>query len=142
DRVASNLLTSMDDKVKPLNLGTTDPTTDARNLRARSFAEFLRGLSLGYVAMMYDSGAVIAPGMTSADPGKLVPYTEMMDSSMAALQRAIDYAVPAAPIAGGAGTGFPLPITWLPTPTALTAPQFVQVIKSYRARFRANIART
>src|SRR3954467_3275010 len=49
DRVASNLLTQMDAKTNPLVLGNTDPKTDARDLRARSFAEFLRGVSLGYV---------------------------------------------------------------------------------------------
>jgi len=92
DRVASNLLTQMDGGLK---LGNTDPKTDARDLRARSFSEFLRGLSLGYVALMHDSGAVIAPGMSGTDPGKLVGYVEMMDSAYAALQRAIDYAQPA-----------------------------------------------
>jgi hypothetical protein len=137
DRVASNLLTQMDGG---LVLGLTTPATDARNLRARSFAEFLRGISLGYIALMHDSAAVIAPAMTGQDAGVLVPYTQVMDSAYAALQRAIDYAVPAAPITGA--NGFPLPVGWLPTPSALTAAQFVQVIRSYRARFRANVART
>jgi len=141
ERVASNLLTQMDDKTHPLVLGNTDPKTDARDLRARSFAEFLRGVSLGYVALMHDSGAVISPGMTGTDPGKLVYYTEVMDSAYAALQRAIDYAVPAGTITNPTA-GFPLPTSWYPRATPTSATEWVKVIKSYRARFRANVART
>jgi len=141
ERVASNLLTQMDDKTHPLVLGNTDPKTDARDLRARSFAEFLRGVSLGYIALMHDSGAVISPGMTGTDPGKLVGYVELMDSAYAALQRSIDYAQPTFTVTNPTA-GFPLPTSWYPRANPTTAAQWVQVIKSYRARFRANIART
>src|SRR5207248_2741160 len=34
------------------------------------------------------------------------------------------------------------PSTWIPSPTSFTAPEFVKLVRSYRARFRANIART
>jgi hypothetical protein len=135
ERVAANLLTQMD---AGLTLGNTAPETDARNLRARAFAEFLRGLSIGYLALMHDSAAVIAPGMASEDPGELIGHVELMDSALVALQRSIDYAntVPT-----GTG-GFPIPTAWLPSPTVWTPAEFVKLIRSYRARFRANLART
>ncbi|HEY5489644.1 MAG TPA: RagB/SusD family nutrient uptake outer membrane protein, partial [Gemmatimonadaceae bacterium] len=38
--------------------------------------------------------------------------------------------------------GFPIPGAWLPTTTSLTATEFAKLAKSYRARFRANVART
>ena len=38
-----------------LNLGSP-----ARNNRARAFAEFLNGISLGYIALMHDSAAVVS----------------------------------------------------------------------------------
>src|SRR5947207_564109 len=84
ERVASNFLTSVKEGLK---LGST-----ARENRDKAFAEFLRGLSLGYLALFYDSAAVVTTGSSAEDAGKLVAYTEVMDSSYAALQRAIDYA--------------------------------------------------
>jgi len=151
NRVASNILTKLD---SGMSIGTTTPATDARNLRARAFAEFLRGISLGYIAMFYDSAGVTSPSMDMSaencvpDPltgvcvGKLRPYTEVMDSGYAALARSIDYASRT----GLTGTdGFPLPGTWIPSPTSFTggaSGEFVKLVRSYRARFRANLART
>jgi hypothetical protein len=141
-RVASSILTQLED----LTLGTP-----ARDARARAFAEFLRGVSLGYLALMYDSAAVISPTMGAApedcvpDPltgtclGALRGYTEVLDSAFAALQRSIDYATPAS--ASDAG-GFPLPSNWIPSSTNFTAAEFIRLVRSYRARIRANVART
>jgi hypothetical protein len=57
NRVASSILKQLADST--FTLGST-----AQNARARSFAEFLRGLSLGYIALIYDSGAVISQDMS------------------------------------------------------------------------------
>jgi len=141
-RVASNLLTQMDDPTAPLRLGTTAAATDVRNLRARAFAEFLRGLSIGYTAMVYDSGAVIAPGMTTQDPGTLVHYTVERDSALAAFQRAIDYTNATLAASATGNNGFPIPVTWLPTAAPLTQQEFIRLIRSYRARITTNMART
>jgi len=151
-RVTSNIVAAMD---SGLTLGiSTVPATDARNLRARSYAEFLRGISLGYIAMMHDSAAIISPTMGTsaadcvADPitkvctGALRYYTEVRDSALAALQRAIDYANPTVTLSGQLSDGFPLPSTWIPSPTSFTAAEFTKLIRSYRARIRANMART
>ena len=152
-RVSSNILTAMD---SGLTLGTsTVPATDARNLRARSFAEFLRGMSLGYISLMHDSGAVVSPkmGTSAADcvpdaitvvcTGALRGYREVFDSAMVAFQRAIDYAsTPTATLSGQLSDGFPLPATWIPSPTTFSAAEFVKLIRTYRARIRANVART
>jgi hypothetical protein len=130
NRVASSFLAQMKGG---LTLGSP-----ARDLRARAFSEMLRGLSLGYVALMHDSLAVVTEAMDPADPGNLVDYKTAMDSAMAAFDRAITAATTPA-----AGTdGFPLPATWIPSPTTFTAAEFVKLIRSYRARFRANVART
>jgi len=131
-RSTSSVMTRMGDGLK---IGTP-----SRDLRARSFAEFLRGVSLGYIALFYDSAAVVSEGMTSVDPGVLMPHTQVMDSAYAALQRAIDHANDPVAIIPGAD-GFPLPATWIPT-NALSKDDFIRLIRSYRARFRANVART
>ncbi|HEY8175125.1 MAG TPA: hypothetical protein VIF32_05520 [Gemmatimonadaceae bacterium] len=126
-RVASSILTQFD---QGLTLG--DP---GRNFRARAFGEFLRGVALGYLAMTYDSSAVIAPGMSNEDPGQLRGYAEVMDSALAALTRSIAYAPQGA-------AAFPLPANWIPSSTSFTLAEFVKLARSYKARLRANVART
>jgi hypothetical protein len=122
----------------------------AQDLRALAFGEFLRGLSLGYLALIYDSAAVTSPDMSLAPAdclpdasgtciGELRPYREVMDSALAALQRALDST---AASAAATGSGFPLPPTWISSPTSFTAAEFTKLIRSYRARLRANVART
>jgi hypothetical protein len=128
ERVASNFLTVVD--------GFTT-FTPAQIARDKAFAEFLRGLSLGYLAMFYDSAAVVSKGMAPLDPGKLAYYKEVMDSAYAALQRSID-ATNAAVAAGG----FTLPGTWVPSPTVFNSVEFIKMVRSYRARLRASVART
>jgi hypothetical protein len=130
-RVASSILNQLN--TAPFTLGTP-----ARDARAKAFAEFLRGVSLGYLALVYDSAAVISPGMGAVDPGELRGYAEVMDSALVALQRSIDHAT-----SGAAGSdGFPLPATWIPSPTTFTQVEFVRLVRSYRARLRANVARS
>ncbi len=130
NRVASSFL----GQVKGgLTLGTP-----ARDARAKAYAEFLRGLSIGYVSLMYDSGSVVTDETGAEDAGELVSYKVLADSSNAAFQRAIDLTN----LAATGSEGFPLPTTWIPSPTSFTKAEFVKLIRSYRARFRANVART
>ena len=131
NRVASSVLATLD---KPgFTLGSA-----AQDLRARAFAQFLRGVSLGYLALVYDSSAVIDPTTGAQDPGELKGYVEVTAASMDALQKAIDFA--STPATGG--NGFPLPASWIPSTTTFSAPEFVRLVRSYRARIRANVART
>ena len=110
----------------------------ARDNRARAFAEFLNGISLGYLAMVHDSAGIVTATTGALDAGVLSGYTAVADSSMAAFQRSLD-----AIAAGGTGLdGFPLPSTWIPSPTVWTATEFTRLVRSYRARVRASIART
>jgi hypothetical protein len=79
--VASNFLGVVDD------FSTFTPAQIARD---KAFAEFLRGMSLGYLALFYDSAAVVTKGMDPLDKGALSDYKVVMDSALAAMQRAID----------------------------------------------------
>jgi hypothetical protein len=128
-RIASTVLGRLDGG---LSLGS-----EAQDNRARSFAQFMRGLSLGYLALIYDSAAVVTPETSTEDPGELEGYQGVMAAALDALQLAIDQAN-----AGGAGgQGFPLPGTWIPGPTSMSSTEFIRLIRSYRARLRANVAR-
>ena len=124
-RVASTLLARMD---SGLTLGVP-----GRDARYRAFGEFLRGVSLGYAALFYDSAAVVSAGTAGLDAGKLEPYTIVMDSAYAALQRAVDAASTSGFVA--------LDAAWIPTGGTISGADFIRIIRSYRARFRANVAR-
>lgn len=117
--------------------------TPAQDARARAFAEFLRGVALGYIALVYDSAAVIkADDPLSAQgtpvPGELSSYKEVMAEALAALQKAQD----AAAITAAGANGFPLPSSWISSPTSFTAAEFIKLVRSYKARLRATVART
>jgi hypothetical protein len=130
NRVVASFLTQMDEG---LSLGSP-----ARDARARAWAYHLNGLALGYMALWYDSGAVISAGMSPEDPGVLSGYKAIADSAYAYLQKSIDETNK---VATG-DQGFPIPSGWLPSPTSWSKAEFVKLTRSYRARFRANMART
>lgn len=130
NRVAASFLTQVKNG---LSLGS-----EARTARDRAYAEFLRGMSIGYVALMHDSLAVVSEGQDSQDPGALIGYKAAADSAYAAFQKAID----AANVNAAGDKGFPLPDTWIPSPTAMSKVEFIKLVRSYRARIRANMART
>lgn len=132
-RIASNILAQLNDP--KFTLGSP-----AQDLRGKSFAEFLRGVSLGYVALFYDSAAIVTPAMAGDDPGVLSGYREVMDSAIAALDRAVAHATASAAATGD--KGFPLPSEWISSSTSFTSSEFIRLVRSYRARFRANVART
>lgn len=129
-RITSNVLAKLNDP--EFTMGTA-----AQDARARAFAEFVRGLALGYLALTYDSAAIVTPEMGGEDAGELVGYQEVMAAALTGIQTAIDIA--ANPPAGA--NGFPLPTTWLPSSTAMSAAEFVKLARSYKARLRANVAR-
>lgn len=128
-RVASNILERFNQDGYTLG----DVVQDHR---ARAFAEFLRGVSHGYLALVYDSAAVVSVGQDPEDPGALRGYMEVMDSAYVALANAITHAQ-----AAEAAGGIDIPQAWIPTSMTLDMPTFIQVIRSYRARLRANVAR-
>lgn len=130
NRIASNILTRFED---PKYTTGSIP----RDNRVRAFAEFLRGLSMGYLALFYDSSAVSYPGQSTEDAGELLHYSVVAESAYVAFQRAMDYAaLPGVPA---------IPPEWMPiagSPATLTPTEFTKLIHSYRARIRANVART
>ncbi|WP_396204790.1 hypothetical protein [Gemmatimonas sp.] len=121
-------------------LGTTGFTlgSAAQDLRARAYGRFVLGLALGNLALVYDSAAVVVPG------GDAVPPLVRYDSVMRASLKLLDDAFADASNATASGTGgFPLPATWMNLSTgAVSADLFQRIIRSYRARFRAEVART
>ncbi len=107
----------------------------AQDARVRAFGHFVRGLGIGYVSLFYDSLAVVTPALSAEDPGELVGYQEGMEAAIKAFDDALAEV-------GNAAAAFPLPSGWLPSPTEMTATEFTKLVRSYRARLRAAVART
>jgi hypothetical protein len=105
----------------------------AADFRGRAFAFFVMGLGNANMALVYDSGAVV-----NEFNGTDIPYPPLLghDSLMKLALIQLDSAQVNAQKMTSA-----LLATWIPG-NPLTGPQFVQVIRSYKARFRAAVART
>jgi hypothetical protein len=116
-------------RLKVLTLGS--PQQDAR---ARAFARFVQGVAFGNLAMAYDSASIVSE---NDDPQTIVPlsaYQAVMTAALTELDSAIT-------IARAAPSGFPLPTTWI-NGNALDTTGFFRLVRSYKARFRAGVART
>jgi len=105
----------------------------AADFRGRAFAFFVMGLGNANMALVYDSGAVV-----NEFNGNDIPYPPLLghDSLMKLALIQLDSAQ-----ANAQKMTSSLIATWIPG-NALTGPQFVQVIRSYKARYRASVART
>jgi hypothetical protein len=134
-RLAVEALDALETYVKAGNtLGT-----HAQDIRARSFGFFVAGTSMGWLAMIYDSAGVVSTGMPSDSIPPLSGAADVAKAALTMLDSA--YAIAIDPAANGAG-GFPLPTSWLSSSAAVSADQYARLIRSYRARFRAGVART
>jgi len=122
-------------RLRVVNLGSP-----ARNARATAFARFSLGVALGNLALAYDSASILTENDNFSATIPLSGYQAVMAAALANIDSAIAIASAPAP-AGPAVDWFPLPITWI-NGKALTVAQFVQFARSYKARFRANVART
>ncbi len=131
-RNSANLVLAVDGIVA--GGGTTGtPSSDARD---RAFALFVNALALGEVALVYDSAAIVTQLVPSTVIPALSGYQAVMTAALAQLDSAI--------LTGGgavAASAFPLPASWL-AGNALTQAQWVSLVRSWKARLRAGVART
>lgn len=120
------------------------PTSDAQKHRSRAFAYFVKGVALGYMAMMFDSAPIIDPGDDIETPKAFVDYNTLAAAAIADLAKADSIA--SATFTGS--NGFPIATTgpsWVQTNMALTGGatgNFARLVRAYRARIRAGVART
>lgn len=113
-----------------------------RAARLRVYGKFIQGLSHGDIALIYDRGYIVDETVAVIDEsgapillGEPVPYQQVM-------QRALAYFDQAIAAANAAPAGVTIPSDWVGTPADITMPQLVQIINSFKARYRANVART
>lgn len=122
----------------PTGAASDAQTLPAIDARARAFAFFENGVALGSLALVYDSAAIVTPATAATDVPPLSGYADVMKAALASLDTAIAI--------GGSATaaaGFPLPAAYIALPSgSYTQDQFVRLVRSYKARFRAGVART
>jgi hypothetical protein len=112
----------------------------AQDTRARAFAFMILGNALGYLSIGYDSAAIVTPATPSDVVPDLSGYKDVNKAALAMLDSAIATANSADASTGS--NGFPLPSTWMSGQANLTAANFVRLVRSYKARIRAGVART
>ena len=106
----------------------------AQDARARSFARFVQGVAYGNLALAYDSASLVSE---TDDPQSIQPLSDYK-TVMAAAYVMLDSAIT---IARANPALFPLPVTWI-NGLALDTATYFRLIHSYKARFRASVART
>jgi hypothetical protein len=142
-RLAANAINALD-KLREEDATPADGVmgSDAQDQRARAFGFFVVGCHQGWMAMVYDSAGVVRNGMPSDEVPSLSPAADVMAAAIEMLDSAI--AVASLPAATATG-GFPLPVAWIggtPATAHASRDNFVRIVRSYRARFRAGVART
>ena len=112
------------------------PTASAPTAgRSRAFGYFVLGYAMGNLAAIYDSSAILTPSRTPAD--SLFDYQTVNTAALAMLDSAI--AIARGP--GGAAPNFPFPGDFL-TGSAVDTTQFIRMVRSFKAKFRAGVARS
>ena len=134
-RLGANALDALD---KLLEEGKT-LGSPAQNLRARSFAFFTIACNMGWLGMVYDSAAIVGPGMSSDSIPPLAGAKEVVAAAIALMDSS--EAIANNPASTGTG-GFPVPGTWLGQSGDVSRDNFVRLVRSWRARYRAGVART
>ena len=117
------------------------PTSAAQRQRARAFAYLNMGIANGYLAILYDSSAIVNPGDDPLVLNPLADYNAVMAAALVQLDSAI--AIASLPTPSGPN-GFPAPAAWFGG-VALTGGAtgtFVRVARTFKARLRAGVART
>lgn len=113
----------------------------AADARALAFSRLIQGVALGNLSLAYDSASILTEDDNpEADAAVVVPLSPYPAVNTAALEF-LDSAIAVARANPGA---FPLPTTanfWI-NGIAMSQADFIRLARSYKAKFRAGVART
>ena len=123
-------------KMDGLTLGSA-----AVDARARAFGWFSLGVAMGYLAADYDSSTIVDPHQDIALIPDLSDYATTNAAALTAFDSALAWTNTAKTVTGGYAAGTMYDNTWINGVT-FTPDQFTQLIRTYKAYFRANNART
>ena len=152
-RLSVNAVNALDDLMKGGGTtGTAVPvvgnpgnaaTDSAQDMRDRAFAFFVIGVDQAQLAMRYDSAGIVHPGMASDVVPPLSGYQQVMADAIRMLDTAEAIA---SKTWGTTSATLSVDQAWLGgngnTMTLGPSGTFPQLIRAFRARFRAGVART
>lgn len=111
-----------------------DGTKKDNTKRAQAFAKFVQGIAHAWLACFFDKAFIVDENTDiNAFQANFKTPAEVMAAALKMLDEAEQLA--SAPFPD------PIPTTWINGVT-LTNTEFLRVLRSYRARFRASVART
>src|SRR5438445_9942582 len=116
-------------------VGTGSPAQDACD---RAFCFFTRGVALGNLALAYDSASILSETDNPQAPVTFSGYMTVRDAALRDLDTALAIVNAASAMPGGMPN---LPSTWI-NGNPLTTASLIRFIRSYKACFRADVART
>lgn len=104
--------------------------------RLKAWTHFVYGVSLGYVSLVYEQAGIPRPTDTPTTVPELEAYPAVNAYALAQFDSALAYAAQPNMTA--------IPSGWLTGPggVAVPAARFTQVVRSFRARMQAGVART
>jgi hypothetical protein len=137
-RSAANAIAALD-AFTAAGLSVGSPARDAR---VKSFAYFALGYATSSLALVYDSAAIVTAAVPVTEVPALSPASDVMAAGIQALDSALAIASSAAATTGTGG--WPIPQEWLSSSGTSTTSldNWQRLIRSYRAKFRAGVART
>ena len=121
------------DGIRALDAGLEIGDGGERNARARTWATFVQGLSSCNLALTYDQAFVVDETVDLGGELTTIPHDQMLDFALGKLDAAEQLA---------RSNSFTLQETWLPGNGNMTNTVFADLIRSYKARCRANGPRT
>jgi hypothetical protein len=137
-RLAGSAIQALD-KFIVANNGTALGTV-ARDSRAKAFAYFTLGYAMGNLALFYDSAAIMT-GNDPLDPATgnyAIPEFSVSSAVMDAAIKDLDSAI----VIATTGAASSIPADWLSQTADMSNSNFIRLVRSYRAKFRAGVGRT
>lgn len=126
-----NAITAASDGLRAIDAGLEIGPGGERNPRAIAFAKFAQGLGYGVLAMSFDRAFLIDEATDPENIPDPVPYDQVIEFGLQKLQEALDVTN---------ANAFTTELSWI-NGRELTSAEFARLIRSYMARFRANVAR-
>ena len=112
----------------------------ARDARAKSFAFFSLAYGLGQLSLIYDSAVIVDASQDNTVVPPFSDYKAVNAAAIANLDSALAIAQSADAISNGTATW--IPTDWMSTSVAVDRETWIRIIRSYRAKYRAGVART
>jgi len=124
-------LSQMNDVLKKINEGMQIGYNGQDTKLVRANAYMIQGLTLGYLALIYDKAYIVTEYTDNPEIIEASPYTVVMDSAIAKLDKAIELLDK---------KSFKIPTDWI-SGNSFRARDLAKLLRNYAARFLVSLPR-